>query len=50
MDVPRVSVTQDVETPFKVVASRPMCRYPLYPRYNGQGDSKAASSFTCANQ
>jgi feruloyl esterase len=43
-------VTQDVETPFKVMASRPMCRYPLYPRYNGQGDSKAASSFTCANQ
>ncbi len=31
----------------RVRASRPMCGYGLYPRYNGRGDSKVASSFTC---
>jgi feruloyl esterase len=30
-----------------VVLSRPLCEYPSYPRYNGQGDVNAASSFTC---
>ena len=43
-------VTQERDAPFKVVASRPMCRYPLYPRYMGEGDPKAAESFTCAPQ
>jgi len=28
-------------------ATRPMCRYPAYPRYAGSGDAKAASSFSC---
>jgi feruloyl esterase len=28
--------------------SRPLCRYPLYPRYLGKGDINRASSFTCA--
>jgi len=26
---------------------RPMCVYPAWPRYNGTGDLKAASSFSC---
>ena len=43
-------VTQERDAPFKIVASRPMCRYPLYPRYMGEGDSKSAESFTCAPQ
>jgi feruloyl esterase len=43
-------VTQESAAPFKVVASRPMCLYPQYPRYNGQGDPQAASSFTCTGQ
>lgn len=43
-------VTQERDTPFRVTASRPMCRYPEYPRYNGQGDPAAASSFTCTKQ
>jgi feruloyl esterase len=43
-------VTQEKDAPFKVVASRPMCFYPLYPRYDGNGDPTAASSFTCAKQ
>ena len=31
----------------RVLASRPMCKYPAYPRYKGKGDVKAASSFIC---
>jgi feruloyl esterase len=31
----------------RIRASRPMCGYGLYPRYNGTGDPKDASSFTC---
>jgi len=27
--------------------TRPLCVYPAYPRYQGSGDSNAASSFTC---
>ena len=45
-----VQVSQETTAPFKVLSSRPMCRYPLYPRYNGQGDPNAASSFTCTTQ
>lgn len=30
------------------VLSRPLCRYPAYARYNGQGDARLASSFHCA--
>ena len=32
-----------------VVLTRPMCRYPDWPKYNG-GDVNSASSFTCVNQ
>jgi hypothetical protein len=27
--------------------SRPLCPYPLYAAYNGEGDTALASSFTC---
>lgn len=27
--------------------TRPLCEYPLYPKYNGSGDVSAAASFTC---
>jgi hypothetical protein len=27
--------------------SRPVCKYPAYPRYNGSGDVNDAASFTC---
>lgn len=30
--------------------SRPMCEYPTWPKYNGSGDVKLASSFTCVTQ
>jgi Tannase and feruloyl esterase len=41
-------VTMD-PTNFNVTASRPMCGYGLYPRYNGSGDPNNASSFTCTS-
>ena len=28
--------------------TRPICRYPNYPKYNGSGDPGVASNFTCA--
>lgn len=31
----------------EVVLSRPMCKYPLYARYKGKGDTRQAESFTC---
>ena len=45
---PLVQVTQEGKTPFKTSASRPMCLYPSFPRYDGNGDPAAAASFTCA--
>ena len=35
-------------TQLVVIASRPLCRYPFYPRYNGSGDANLASGFTCS--
>src|SRR5206468_7199035 len=45
-----LQVSQDEQPPFKIIASRPLCRYPLSPRYDGHGDPKEAASFTCAKQ
>jgi feruloyl esterase len=45
-----MQVSQQEEAPFKTIASRPMCRYPLSPRYDGHGDPSQAASFTCAKQ
>src|SRR5215471_8486382 len=45
-----LQVSQEEKMPFKTVASRPMCRYPLSPRYDGHGDPKEAASFTCVSQ
>jgi feruloyl esterase len=27
--------------------TRPLCKYPAYPKYNGSGDPNADSSYTC---
>ena len=43
-------VSQEDKAPFKTIAARPMCRYPLSPRYDGHGDAAQAASFTCAKQ
>jgi len=45
-----LQVSQEEKAPFKTVASRPLCRYPLSPRYDGRGDPREAASFTCAKQ
>jgi feruloyl esterase len=45
-----LQVSQEEKAPFKTMASRPMCRYPLAPRYDGHGDPMEAASFTCAKQ
>ncbi len=42
-----VQVQQRLTPPFDVTASRPMCRYPAWPRYLS-GDPSAAASFACA--
>ena len=43
-------VTQAGVAPFAVTASRPLCRYPAFPRYSGQGDPHAAASFKCSSE
>jgi Tannase and feruloyl esterase len=45
-----MQVSQQEQAPFNMIASRPMCRYPLSPRYDGHGDPSQAASFTCAKQ
>jgi feruloyl esterase len=45
-----IQVTLDRRAPFGVTASRPMCLYPAFPRYDGKGDPKQAASFTCSPQ
>jgi feruloyl esterase len=45
-----IQVTQERQAPFKVTASRPFCRYPLTPRYMGEGDPSDATSFKCTPQ
>jgi pimeloyl-ACP methyl ester carboxylesterase len=47
-DAPVVSAKGAVP-PYQVNATRPMCRYPLYPRYNGTGDLKQAANFVCTD-
>jgi hypothetical protein len=43
-----IQVSQQDQAPFRTIASRPMCRYPASPRYDGHGDPSEAASFTCA--
>jgi feruloyl esterase len=42
-----VQTAQDWRPPFSVTASRPLCRYPAWPRYDGSGSPKEAQSFAC---
>jgi hypothetical protein len=44
-----VQVAQDAKPPFAVTGSRPMCRYPEWPRYMG-GSPKDAASFSCVGE
>jgi feruloyl esterase len=45
---PLVQVAQDPKPPFAVTASRPLCRYPQWPRYMG-GPPTDAASFSCVS-
>jgi feruloyl esterase len=40
-------VLMDPKPPYTVQRSRPLCRYPKYPHYNG-GDPDKMESYTCA--
>ena len=41
--------TDEEQTPpYTVLRSRPLCRYPNYPRYTGKGDPQKLESYTCA--
>jgi hypothetical protein len=42
-----VQVAQEAKPPFAITASRPMCRYPSWPRYTSDGSPKQAASFAC---
>jgi len=44
-----VQFAQDPKPPFAVTASRPMCRYPQWPRYMG-GPPKDVASFSCVGE
>lgn len=40
-------INPDVPTNWSPSRSRPLCPWPLVPRYNGTGDVEQASSFSC---
>jgi feruloyl esterase len=44
-----VQATHELKPPFAVLMSRPMCRYPAFPRYRA-GDAGKADSFDCARR
>jgi hypothetical protein len=44
-----VQAAHETKPPFAVTATRPMCRYPAFPRYRG-GDAARAESFECARR
>jgi hypothetical protein len=44
-----IQVAQEFKPPFAVTASRPICRYPEWPRYMG-GPPKDAASFACVRE
>ncbi|MBI4165925.1 MAG: tannase/feruloyl esterase family alpha/beta hydrolase [Acidobacteria bacterium] len=45
---PRPQTVQDV-TPEHGGRSRPLCEYPLWPKYRGSGDPNAVESFVCTS-
>ena len=38
---------QDLKPPYPSAVSRPLCRYPTYPKYSGKGDPKTKESWIC---
>jgi feruloyl esterase len=43
-------VVSKINTDATTALSRPLCKYPSYPRYNGTGDVNLSSSYTCSTQ
>jgi feruloyl esterase len=41
-----MQTAQAAAPPFTVSATRPLCRYPAYPHYQG-GPASEAASFAC---
>ena len=41
-----IQTVKETTAPFKMLGSRPMCRYPNYPHYTG-GDRLRAESYRC---
>jgi feruloyl esterase len=39
-----------LDTSGATTMSRPLCKYPAYPRYKGSGDVNDAASFSCSTQ
>jgi feruloyl esterase len=39
-----------LDTAGKATMTRPVCKYPAFPRYKGSGDVNTAASFDCVNQ
>ena len=44
---PDALVAKKLDAKRRVNFERPLCPWPTYPHYNGQGNPKKASSFTC---
>jgi uncharacterized tannase-like protein DUF6351/tannase/feruloyl esterase len=42
--------TNDAAATRTILLTRPLCAYPLVPRYNGTGDPNDAANFACAGQ
>ena len=43
-----VQTLEEIYPPYTALRSRPLCRYPRYPRYKGTGNPGDAQSYTCA--
>jgi len=41
--------TDDAAATRSILLQRPLCLWPLVPRYNGTGNSNDASSFSCVS-
>jgi feruloyl esterase len=42
-----VQTLEETTPPYTVLRSRPLCRYPRYPRYKGTGHASDAQSYAC---
>ena len=43
-----VQTLEEIYPPYTVLRSRPLCRYPQYPKYKGSGNIGEAQSYSCA--